>query len=168
MKGSVPCGHCQGPSRLICGAELYPHRPDLADRRYWRCDPCDAHVGCHQAGIGWGDGTRPLGAPANPALRRARMAAHAAFDSWWQAGSMTRNQAYAWLARRLRLSPRRCHIACFDEGQCEAVMALVTEASGTATSSTTLHVENVTASEEPGVTGMALAWSKALAAAAKR
>jgi hypothetical protein len=56
--GVVLCGHCGKPAVLINGRVIYPHRPDLADKRFWACAPCAAHVGCH-AGT-----DRPLGSPA--------------------------------------------------------------------------------------------------------
>ncbi|MGI9484465.1 MAG: zinc-finger-containing protein [Geminicoccaceae bacterium] len=49
------CLHCGGDCRLTDGAEIYPHRPDLADKQIWKCDACKARVGCHP------DTTDPLG-----------------------------------------------------------------------------------------------------------
>lgn len=52
---------------------------------------------------------------------QARMAAHAAFDPLWKSGRMTRNEAYKWLSRKMRLKPINCHMAMFDKSQCAAV-----------------------------------------------
>jgi Protein of unknown function (DUF3268). len=82
----------------------------------WVCanfPQCNTYVGCHK-----GTDT-PLGTPANSALRKARSKAHAAFDPLWRSGEMTRSAAYAWLAEKMGIPKDLCHIAMFDEGQCE-------------------------------------------------
>lgn len=120
------CPYCEQPAQLITGAEMYPRRPDLANRYFWRCAPCDAHVGCHQAGNGYGDGTQPLGRLANAALRHARSLAHAAFDPLWKGKHrpMNRYRAYEWLSEQLGLSPAETHIGEFDEATCARVITL--------------------------------------------
>ncbi|WP_019583818.1 zinc-finger-containing protein [Thioalkalivibrio sp. ALE16] len=112
------CPYCGGWSERVAGRDLYPHRADLFERTFYRCDPCDAHVGCHP-GTG-----KPLGRLANAALRRAKSQAHAAFDPIWKNGAMSRSQAYSWLARQMALPKSECHIGDFDEGQCAAVVEL--------------------------------------------
>jgi len=72
--------YCRAAALLVSGAVLYPHREDLAELKFWQCEPCKAYVGCHRAGVGHGDGSKPLGTLANEELRRARNRAHAAFD----------------------------------------------------------------------------------------
>jgi ribonuclease HI len=120
------CTHCSRPAELVTGKTLYPLAgPSLAGKMFWRCAPCGAHVGCHAPGNGFGDGTRPLGTLANSELRRARNSAHAAFDPIWDRGSMSRRDAYAWLARELGIEPAACHIAMFDLVQCRRVVELV-------------------------------------------
>lgn len=134
MSAPAPiCSHCEQPASLTTGAKVYPHRPDLHSLRFWRCDPCDAHVGCHRKDA-WvviggvkvvSDGTLALGRPANAALRKARNAAHAAFDPLWRDGPLPRRAAYAWLAKGLGISVEQCHIATFDLAQCQRVLELV-------------------------------------------
>lgn len=34
-------------ARLTDGAERYPHRPDLYELPFWKCDTCGNYVGCH-------------------------------------------------------------------------------------------------------------------------
>jgi len=121
------CPYCDRPAKLVNGNALYPHRPDLIALNFWNCSPCNAYVGCHKRGA-WvpelrktSDGTIPLGRLANAELRRAKAAAHAAFDPIWKAGVMTRREAYAWLASQLRISEANCHIGMFDADQCKAV-----------------------------------------------
>lgn len=125
------CPYCKSMAKLVLGSDIYPSRPDLARLNFWQCAPCDAYVGCHKAGCGFGDGTRPLGKLANAALRRARNRAHAAFDPFWRASSMTRRNAYSWLAQKLALPVKRTHIAEFDEATCERVIELCNKISRT-------------------------------------
>jgi hypothetical protein len=113
------CPYCDQPAVLVGGDHIYPRRPDLAHKRFWRCDPCDAHVGCHQTG----GGTVPLGRLANAALRKAKMAAHAAFDPVWRDGRLSRREAYRRLAAALEIPVAKCHIGYFDVDRCEATVA---------------------------------------------
>lgn len=66
----------------------------------------------------------PRSAPAGSPLARARMKAHKAFDRLWQDGSMSRSQAYKWLARSMGISRERCHMIMFTEGDCAEVVRL--------------------------------------------
>lgn len=120
---AVICDYCQQPAELVDGTVIYPDRPDLHHKRFWRCDPCEAHVGCHDPNPRFGyDGTQPLGRLANEGLRRAKNRAHALFDPLWRSGRMTRVQAYAWLAKKLGIAVEACHIGEFDEAMCLRVV----------------------------------------------
>ena len=116
------CDYCKRPSSLVSGDVIYPHRPDLYSKKFWHCAGCDAYVGCHAAGNGYGDGTRPLGRLANAELRKAKREAHAHFDPLWQSGKIGRRDAYAILAGVLGISASDCHIGMFDVQQCRAVI----------------------------------------------
>lgn len=119
----VSCDYCGQPAERVTGAEIYPRRPDLAGKTLWRCEPCGAYVGCHP-------GTdKPLGRLADAELRRAKMAAHAAFDPLWRSGDMRRGQAYRWLAERLGIDSSECHIGMMDAATCRRVAAVCQEAS---------------------------------------
>lgn len=128
------CEHCKQPARLTTGEEIYPHRRDLAHKRFWKCDPCAAYVGCHppkdsERG-GQGDGTVPLGTPANHSLRNLRKHAHALFDPLFRdPGGMTRRDAYAWLRapERLDLPASEAHIGHFGAEQCLRVIEIMDE-----------------------------------------
>ena len=120
----MKCPYCASSAEMVSGDVIYPHRPDLFDKNFWRCDPCGAYVGCHPVGPGH-DGTRPLGRLANAELRRAKQAAHAAFDPIWKNREMSRANAYRWLANRLAIPSADCHIGVFDIPQCKAVVEAV-------------------------------------------
>ncbi len=112
----IACPYCTAPARLVRGTEIYPARADLADRRFWRCDPCDAHVGLHRDG-------RPLGRLAGPELRRLRQRLHRLFDPHWMRGprhrwSPLRKRAYRRLAEALGIAVEDCHVGHFDEARC--------------------------------------------------
>lgn len=106
------CPYCERAAVLVGGKVIYPNRPDLAAKRFWRCphDPCDAYVGCHPLT------TRALGRLANRELRNAKMAAHAWFDRRWNAEpnkamrGKARRREYAWLAAQLGIAAEECHI----------------------------------------------------------
>lgn len=121
------CDYCGKPSELVSGAVLYPHHGQkFADKYFFRCAPCQAWVGCH-------DGTfKPLGRLANAELRRAKSAAHFAFDKLWQgkmrrdkcSKSVAREAAYGWLAKELGIAREDCHIGQMDLAMCDRVIAV--------------------------------------------
>jgi hypothetical protein len=110
----------------VTGAEVYPHRPDLKRKWFYRCAPCRAWVGCHP------NSKVPLGRLADAELRKAKEAAHAHFDPLWKAvarrdgisNNKARGRAYAWLADQMSLAPDDCHIGMFDVGQCNRVIRI--------------------------------------------
>lgn len=120
------CGSCDSDRvELVDGQPIYPHRPDLHDRWYWRCE-CGAYCGTHEGGI------KPLGRPADQATRTARQAAHAAFDPLWEARqrksgiskSKARGLGYKWLADQLGIERKHCHIAEMDEATARRAAAI--------------------------------------------
>lgn len=116
----LTCQYCGQATRLVGGDAIYPHRPDLAQRRFYQCAPCDAYVGCH------GASSKPLGTVANYRLRQLRQQVHAHFDSLWKQGGMSRSAAYNWLRHRMGLEARECHTALFNEKQCKEALRLIT------------------------------------------
>lgn len=99
--------------------DLYPHRPDLFGKRFWRCLPCAAWVGCHP------DTTEPLGRLANSELRSLKQAVHRVLDPLWQQGGMSREEAYAWLAEQLELTAEECHVGMFDPATCRRAIEVL-------------------------------------------
>ena len=117
--GVPSCVECGGSPELTNGEAIYPHRPDLWHKRFWRC-ACGAYVGCH------GHTERPLGRPAGPETRRARGFAHAAFDPLWQKKAMpSRRAAYTWLAGKMDMDFEDCHIGHMSRDEALAVVRIV-------------------------------------------
>jgi hypothetical protein len=115
-KNLVRCDYCGSAAELVSGDRIYPHRLDLAHKKFFLCDPCEAYVGCHPNTV------KPLGRLANAELRRSKSSAHAMFDPIWQSGKMTRKEAYAWLARELSVDSKDCHIGMFNIEMCAKVL----------------------------------------------
>ena len=115
------CDYCKRQAELVGAEKIYPHRPDLADKWFWRCVPCGAYVGCHP-------GTQnPLGRLADAALRRAKQRVHRVLDPLWKSGKMSRKDAYKQLSDRLGIASQNCHVGMFDVQTCEAACRALTQ-----------------------------------------
>lgn len=131
-KFAPTCPYCKAAAKLVSGDEIYPYLKDSNKLNFWRCDPCDAHVGCHKGTL------QPLGTPAKAELRRERMSLHLdVIDPLWKtaarlpcydgkrernASAITRaarDRTYAWMAERLGLSPLETHVGKFDLETCK-------------------------------------------------
>lgn len=112
------CIECGGVGELVDGKRIYPHRPDLYRKNFYLCQ-CGARCGCHPGSV------VPLGNPCGPETRRARSAAHEAFDPLWKQGSMSRASAYAWLADATGIDRERCHIGMMTAEQARLVVTVV-------------------------------------------
>lgn len=110
MKPRVFCQYCNQPAALVTGTVIYPHRPDLAQKLFYHCLPCEAYVGCHPNTV------KPLGVLANAELRMAKCRAHEVFDLIWKEGYMPRGKAYTWLGKELNLTSP--HIGEMTVHQC--------------------------------------------------
>ena len=84
-------------ARLTNGVERYPHRKDLADLPFWKCDGCKGYVGCHHK---TNTPTKPLGYIATPEILDARKKIHALLDPLWKTKLIKRGQAYAYISHR--------------------------------------------------------------------
>jgi hypothetical protein len=119
----VKCDYCGNDAKLVTGEVIYPHRPDLCNRRFWRCAPCDAYVGTHANS----PKAAPLGRLANAELRALKQRVHAVFDPLWLRSGSSRTEAYRWLAQALNIPESECHIGMFDPQRCrDALAALAT------------------------------------------
>jgi hypothetical protein len=111
--------HCCGcgnkvDARLTAGDEIYPHRPDLYDLPFWKCDACGNHVGCHHKTK---DSTRPLGNIATPEIKNARQHIHKLLDPIWKSGSRSRGSVYAEISRKIGREYHTGEIESIDEAR---------------------------------------------------
>jgi len=117
------CRYCLLPAVLLRHGDAgYPYGADYGPT--WTCTPCQSWVGCHP-------GTEnALGGLANAELRKAKQAAHAAFDPLWQAKirrdkcskGQARRAGYRWLAEQLGIPFKRCHIGYMNLDECRKVV----------------------------------------------
>ena len=93
------CGcDCFVKPRLTNGGEVYPHRPDLKNLYFWKCQTCGNYVGCHHKTK---DKTRPKGCIPTPEVREARKNVHSILDPMWRSGKMKRNKIYSMLSKHI-------------------------------------------------------------------
>lgn len=114
----VICPYCDAEAKLVSGDVVFPHRPDLKNKHFYRCEPCSARVGCHPGT------TTPMGSLASKELRYQRSLAHLALDALWKRNYMTRQEAYLWLAQEFGAST---HIGQSDEATCRKIRQLANE-----------------------------------------
>ena len=131
LRAQLTCPYCGRPATFLPSTETLYHGRDYGPA--YACTPCQAWVGCHPGT------TVPLGRLADAALRRAKIAAHEAFDAVWRAFhaervatdpgyslGRARARAYKRLADVLGIDPANCHLGMFDVETCEAVTSLCT------------------------------------------
>lgn len=107
------CRFCGSSVRVATHQEVYGR--DFSDWPYvYHCDDCGACVGMHPFT------NIPLGTLADRATREARKNCKKPFEAIWRSGKMTRNEAYLWLAGKLKIPLEECHFGWFDIRQCEA------------------------------------------------
>ena len=94
------CCQCEKDieARLTTGAEIYPHRPDLAWIPRWVCDTCGNHVGTHYKTAA---PTKPLGNIPSREIKEARIRIHALIDPAWKRQRVRRGTLYAHLSAAL-------------------------------------------------------------------
>ena len=107
------CG-CEVPARLIDGSEAYPHRPDLFDLPFWKCDTCGNVVGCHHK---TNNPTRPLGVIATQEIKDARKRVHAIIDPLWKSRRYTRNYVYRHITSLLGYQFHSAEMRSVEEAQ---------------------------------------------------
>jgi hypothetical protein len=111
--GCIECGKYV-QARLTNGKEIYPHRQDLSDIPYWKCDTCGNYVGCHYKSR---TPTKPLGIIATKSIYRFRKRIHDRLDPLWQAELITRGQAYKYLSKHLGYEYHTGMIARIEEAK---------------------------------------------------
>ncbi len=101
-------------ARLTDGADIYPHRYDLADLPFWKCDQCGNFVGCHHKTK---DRTRPLGCIPTAEIKIARKEVHKILDPLWESGKVNRKAIYAELTKVIGREYHTADIRSVDEAR---------------------------------------------------
>lgn len=101
-------------ARLTDGAEVYPHRADLADLPFWRCDECGNWVGCHHKTK---NRTKPLGNIPSPELKKARGHIHALIDPLWKSKRIGRSELYQRMSAKLGWNYHTASLRTIDEAR---------------------------------------------------
>lgn len=112
----VYCCGCEGyiSARLTDGAEIYPHREDLYNLPFWKCDTCKGFVGCHHKTK---NRTAPLGCIPTKRIKNARKKIHAILDPLWQNNLIQRKKIYAMLTEHLGWKYHTAKIRTEDEAR---------------------------------------------------
>lgn len=111
------CCGCQKDveARLTDGREIYPHRKDLYELPFWRCDDCKNYVGCHHKTR---ERTRPLGCIPTIEIKNARKHIHAILDPLWQTGEFgERDRLYQKISDRIGWSYHTAKIRTIEEAR---------------------------------------------------
>ncbi|MBA2125096.1 hypothetical protein DLM45_02495 [Hyphomicrobium methylovorum] len=101
-------------ARLTSGAEVYPHRSDLADVPRWKCDGCGNHVGTHHKTK---NPTKPLGNIPSNEIKYARIKIHELIDPLWKSGLLRRGKVYAKMSDALGYPYHTGEIKTIDEAR---------------------------------------------------
>ncbi|MCP5004665.1 MAG: hypothetical protein GY941_12115 [Planctomycetes bacterium] len=105
---------CKIKARLTTGVEIYPHREDLFDLPFWKCDTCGNFVGCHHK---TDNRTHPLGVIPTPELKKARQEIHKILDPLWKGGGMKRNKVYKLISGRVGWKYHTAKIRSIEEAR---------------------------------------------------
>ena len=110
----IYCCGCQTfvNAALVTGANVYPHRNDLARLPFWKCNACENFVGCHHKTK---TPTRPLGSIPTPEIKKARRALHDLIDPLWRDEGMPRKAIYEHLGVKLGYEYHTAHINTIEE-----------------------------------------------------
>lgn len=112
----IYCCNCEKEvsARLTDGKEIYPHRSDLANLPFWKCDSCDSYVGCHHKTK---NRTRPLGVIASKEIKNARVHIHRVLDPIWKSGACSRRKLYKLLSDKLGYQYHTAEIKTINEAR---------------------------------------------------
>lgn len=111
----VLCTECNKivEARLTNGEEIYPHRPDLYQLPFWKCDTCGNYVGCHHKSD---TPTKPLGHIVGKELKQIKIKIHAILDPLWKSGKIQRKHLYARLSKELGYTYHTGEIKSLEDG----------------------------------------------------
>jgi hypothetical protein len=108
------CPVCNKESALVNGYDIYPHRPDLGELNFYRCeDHKDFYVGCHKGTI------NPLGVLADKEHRKLKMMCHKVFDPIWKSGKRNRKELYNKLSSQMEKKIDDTHFGMFSKDELE-------------------------------------------------
>ncbi len=96
---------------LVTGKETYPHRLDLYEEKFWRCD-CGLFVGVHK------NSNKPLGIIATHEIKKARSHIHKILDPIWRKGVMTRSKVYKKISKEIGKDYHTANIRSIEEARC--------------------------------------------------
>lgn len=109
------CGcHEKVLARLTNGAEIYPHRLDIALLPFWKCNACGNYVGCHHKTT---NPTEPLGNIPTPELRKARSHIHAILDPLWKSKRLKRTYLYKMISDHMGFGYHTGQIRTIEEAR---------------------------------------------------
>ncbi len=113
---SLYCCACAAniDARLTDGREIYPHRADLFDLPFWRCDRCRNYVGCHHK---TDERTKPLGCIPDAEMKKARSQIHAKLDPIWKEKRLDRKHLYARLTETLGRQYHTAELRTIEEAR---------------------------------------------------
>ena len=102
---------------LVTGMQVYPHRYDLRNMKFYRCPVCKNFVGTHK-------GTEiPLGVIANEEIKNARMHIHSLLDPIWRSGKVSRRKCYKLISNKLGYEYHTANLKSIDE--CRNVYSII-------------------------------------------
>lgn len=101
-------------ARLTNGREIYPHRRDLGDLPFWKCDDCGNFVGCHHKTA---NRTHPLGVIPTAEIREARKHIHEILDPLWKNGRLKRTALYQMISDRIGYQYHTAEIRSIDQAR---------------------------------------------------
>lgn len=113
---TIYCTGCEKDvdARLTNGAEMYPHRADLARMPFWIHDECGAFVGTHHKTR---NHLRPLGFLATKEVKRWRRLIHATLDPLWEEKGFSRKKLYKRISKALGHQYHTAEIYSAEEGE---------------------------------------------------
>ena len=108
------CPYCNCETQKVTDKEIYGIQSNY-NKSFIQCiQNSDHYVGTFSNG-------KSLGRLANSELRKLKRDGHAVFDKLWQGEEATfnsRDQAYQWLSKKMKLSKDLTHFAMFSDEQC--------------------------------------------------
>ena len=119
IKRGKLCPYCHAETRVVSDKEIFG---SSYGKKFIQCtaNP-DHYVGTYANG-------KSLGRLADKTLRLKKREAHAAFDPLWNENPKlfkTRNGAYKWLSKQMRIPFEDTHFGMFDEAQCLQAIQLI-------------------------------------------